>query len=257
MGEVEQWLGSGGAMVEERREKSCFKTHDVAVCMTNGYKKLYFFRKIFIAVFIISIIFVIANNVAIVEMRKEIEHIYHLYYPELVRFVERYIPDKGVAHDFVSDAFLRLWEEYEDETKKFDQTHVRAWLYKVIHNAVVNYLRDLKIQDKHHVLLAEAMLLAEPEDPAENDDSEAHIIKQVNDAIDQLPPQCRKIVRSISLEGKKYQEVADELGISINSVRTQILRGFKKLREILSSDPEIYRMFVGMVFRIIIRNRER
>ena len=40
------------------------------------------------------------------------------------------------------------------------------------------------------------------------------------------------------LEGKKYQEIAEELGITINTIRTQVSRGYKKLREILAEEMD-------------------
>ena len=186
-------------------------------------------------------------------MKEGIEHIFQLYYPELVRFVERHIPDKDMAHDFVSDAFLRLYEEYGEDFAGFNGENVRAWLYKVVRNAILNYLRDVKIRDRHHVLLAESMLLA---DVKEDEGTENYIIDRVNAAIDALPQQCRLVVRMSALEGRKYQEIADILGMSINSVRTYILRGFKKLREDLSSDPEISRILSCLFICVRRRNRE-
>ena len=120
-------------------------------------------------------------------------------------------------------------------------------------NAILNYLRDVKIRDRHHVLLAESMLLA---DVKEDEGTENYIIDRVNAAIDALPQQCRLVVRMSALEGRKYQEIADILGISINSVRTYILRGFKKLREDLSSDPEISRILSCLFICVRRRNRE-
>ena len=46
------------------------------------------------------------------------------------------------------------------------------------------------------------------------------------------------IIKLNVLEGKKYQEIAEELGITINTIRTQVSRGYKKLREILAEEMD-------------------
>ena len=53
-------------------------------------------------------------------------------------------------------------------------------------------------------------------------------------AIAELPEQCRRIFMMCCVEGKKYQEAADALNISVNTVRTQMGRAFKTLREKLA-----------------------
>ena len=46
------------------------------------------------------------------------------------------------------------------------------------------------------------------------------------------------IIKLNVIEGKKYLEISEELGISINTIRTQVSRGYKKLRDILSNERD-------------------
>ena len=82
--------------------------------------------------------------------------------------------------------------------------------------------------------MADAMIVAE--DVAENVDEE--IYDRVNQAVESLPEQCRLIIKLNVIEGKKYLEISEELGISINTIRTQVSRGYKKLRDILSNERD-------------------
>ena len=60
----------------------------------------------------------------------------------------------------------------------------------------------------------------------------------------------RLIIKLNVLEGKKYQEIAEELGITVNTIRTQVSRGYKKLRDILSGVVDS-----SVLFFIFLKNR--
>lgn len=73
--------------------------------------------------------------------------------------------------------------------------------------------------------------------------------EEIQKAINLLPEQCRLIFTLCCLENMKYQEVADKLGISINTVRTQMTRAFKSLRDTLSGKTFTSILFVMMSIR--------
>ena len=62
------------------------------------------------------------------------------------------------------------------------------------------------------------------------------LVHKINEAINSLPAQCQQIIRMSIMDGKKYTEISEELGISINTIKTQISRGYRKLRELLVAD---------------------
>ena len=155
------------------------------------------------------------------------EEIFRKYYPALLAFVERHVGDRDVAKDFVQDVFFKLYETGVDFTS---ETSLKSWLYTTSRNAALDYLRHLKVVDEHQVLMAESMIYAADVDEILNEE----LARKINVAINSLPAQCQQIVRMNIIEGRKYTEIAEELGISINTVKTQISRGYKKLREELA-----------------------
>lgn len=157
------------------------------------------------------------------------EDVFRRYYPHLLAFVERQVGDRDVAKDFVQDVFFKL---YESKLIFSSEPGLKSWLYKASRNAVLDYLRHLKVRDDHQLLMAEAMMYSGEIDESISEE----LVQKVNEAIFSLPPQCRQIVRMNIIDGKKYTEIAAELGISINTIKTQIFRGYKKLRESLSDD---------------------
>ena len=159
------------------------------------------------------------------------EIIFKKYYPKLLVFVNRQVGDQYVAQDIVQDIFFKLFESSRSLPDNFN---LKSWLYKVARNAALDYLRHLQVIDRHKFLMADAMIVAEDVD--ENVDEE--IYDRVNQAVESLPEQCRLIIKLNVIEGKKYLEISEELGISINTIRTQVSRGYKKLRDILSNERD-------------------
>ena len=94
--------------------------------------------------------------------------------------------------------------------------------------------------------MAEAMISISDID----EEIDEQVYAKVNLAIESLPEQCRLIIKLNVLEGKKYQEIAEELGITVNTIRTQVSRGYKKLRDILSGVVDS-----SVLFFIFLKNR--
>ena len=141
------------------------------------------------------------------------EIVFKKYYQPLVVFVVRHVGDEDVAKDIVQDIFFKLFESSR---------------------SLPDYLRHLQVEDKYKFLMAEAMINV----PDMDEEIDEQVYDKVNLAIESLPEQCRLIIKLNVLEGKKYQEIAEELGITINTIRTQVSRGYKKLREILAEEMD-------------------
>ncbi|MCB6971671.1 RNA polymerase sigma-70 factor [Butyricimonas synergistica] len=159
------------------------------------------------------------------------EIIFKKYYPKLLVFVNRHVGDQDVAQDIVQDIFFKLFESSRSLPDNFN---LKSWLYKVARNAALDYLRHLQVIDRHKFLMADAMIVAEDVDESVDEE----IYDRVNQAVESLPEQCRLIIKLNVIEGKKYLEISEELGISINTIRTQVSRGYKKLRDILSNERD-------------------
>ncbi|SFB77892.1 RNA polymerase sigma-70 factor, ECF subfamily [Parapedobacter composti] len=147
------------------------------------------------------------------------------YYKRLFVRAFMVLKNREVAEDVVQDLFLKLWQ-----SKGYDKAlQLDAYLYRAVQNACFDYIKRNKqlesvffesfIDD-----MAEAQHLLAQEDV---DDK----LKQLRNALDGLPEQCKKIFDLVYLQQKKYQEAADITGVSINTVKTQLKRGLIKIRE--------------------------
>ena len=139
--------------------------------------------------------------------------------------------DKGLAEELVSDCFIKLWENREKIDIRYS---VKKYLFIILHNTIIDHFRKKS-------------LLSEPieqdfEDPGnENFFDDQKQYARLYLAVKSLPDQCRKVLELTIYDALTYQEIADKLNISKNTVKTQIGRAYKHLRDML--DPTDFNFF--------------
>ncbi|MDP2889722.1 MAG: RNA polymerase sigma-70 factor [Bacteroidota bacterium] len=158
--------------------------------------------------------------------RKVFEVLFYEYYPHLTRYAEGFLFDKHACEDIVQNLFIHFWEK----TNQIDiQLSLKSYFYQSVKNRCLNHLRDINVQDKHKILYLEALL-------NEDDSSgwvDLEIIKKVQDAIAQLPPQMGELFKQKYMFGRKIHDIAEINQISENTVKTQLRRAKEKMRKIL------------------------
>ena len=148
-------------------------------------------------------------------------------------FAKEYVISEEDAENIVQDVFVELWEN-----KEMLNMHMNliAYLFTTIKNKCLNHLRHkLVVQDTASKLQEEytislRMNLDSLEVFDNNLFSDNDIEKIISRALDALPEKCRAIFIMSKIEGKKHNEIAQELNISINTVGSQIGIAYKKLR---------------------------
>ena len=136
------------------------------------------------------------------------EAVFHDYYPHLLRFAEGFVFDSEIAKDIVQNIFIFLWEN----TNRLQITSsLQTYLYVSVKNRCLNHLRDLKIEDKHHLLYIEASL---------NDDNlcqeNSELFHHIQQAIQELPPKMAEIFRLKYLDEKSIKDISSKLKKSIH-----------------------------------------
>ena len=159
---------------------------------------------------------------------KALEQLFQLYYVLLCYEARKYIPEKYIVEELVNDVFLRLWENRETLSIT---SSLRGYLIRSIHNACLSHLR------KNQVQIAELSddctgnsLLSIGESPLDYILSK-ELIEQIDNAIAELPPQYKRVFLLSRYEDKTYMEIADELNISVNTVKLYLKKALSKLRD--------------------------
>lgn len=155
------------------------------------------------------------------------EVLFHTYYAQLVRFAEGILFDPQQAEDTVQALFVYLWENPE---KANITTSAKAYLYRAVHNRCLNQIKSIRVLDKNLLLYQQALINSGQPDVALYPEKE----NRLRQALSQLPERMAKIFQMKYLEEKKLKDIADHMGISENTVKTQLLRAKEKLRKMLT-----------------------
>ena len=150
--------------------------------------------------------------------------IFNKYYPALCIFAGRLINDKNAAEDLVQDVFVKVWKsDVELENEKA----LQAYLYVSTKNTCFTYLKkstNLDFLDSNsNNLPAEKDVL--------NEILRQETYRLLEESINKLGEQSQKVVR-LTLSGYTNNEIAQELSISINTIKTLKLRAYKKIRNL-------------------------
>lgn len=152
--------------------------------------------------------------------------IFDLFNKRLLYMAKEIVPDPALAEDIVQDAFIKLW----DRRKNFnDIMSIKAFLYLCVKNSCRNEYKHAKVVDKY---LSRQQMPVE-EHIVVSKMIEAEVFNELHKAIEKLPNGCKDVIYLGYFAEMSNQEVADELNISINTVKTQKLRALRSLRTFL------------------------
>lgn len=164
------------------------------------------------------------------------EALFKLFYSKLCNYAVILVKDSNIAEEIVQETFIRIWEMHREINI---ERSLNSYLYRSVYNNCINFIKKSrsfrKLNEKarnailyHHQL---AVLNLNPDLPDQLLSEEYK--NKFEQALKELPEQCRLIFLMSREEGLSYLEIAGKLNISVNTVKTQMKRALKKLREIL------------------------
>lgn len=177
------------------------------------------------------------NNATTSADNVDLDVLFKEYYDRLVYFSLQLIKDKDQAEDIVQDAFIKYWNQRESVMP--DKTAIKNFLYSAVRNASLNIIRHNKVVEAYIGHLGNT----EPEEPPVIEAIiAAEAVAEINAALHSLPESHRTISIMGYFDGKKNQEIADELDMSVNTVKKQKQRALELMRVKLS--PEMFTAFI-------------
>lgn len=165
------------------------------------------------------------------DREKGLRMLFDQYYRQMVVYAHEQTGSLPVAEDIVQEFFIRLWEE--DYLEKASEESLKSYLFVSIRNSCYTQLHSKAAQiQKVQLTDVDIPLVAAEE-------MNSKIVERVNEAIARLPQQTAAVVDCILMQDMKYQETAERLGISINTVKTLLKKGMKQIREDLKDEREL------------------
>ena len=165
--------------------------------------------------------------------RGDVNALYDLhkrYFHAMCLFAFKSINDHQQVEDIVSDCFVRLWKNRRHIEIK---SSLESYLYRILRNSIIDYHRA-----KHKNTISLEQIPDIPDD-TEIINEQRYI--KLYAAILRLPEKRRRILELAIYESYTYQEIAEKLHITKNTVKTQMVRAYKFLKE--SLDPDDFFFF--------------
>jgi RNA polymerase sigma-70 factor (ECF subfamily) len=157
-----------------------------------------------------------------------------------------YLKDSDAANDIVQEVYISLYEKPQVLSKIQNLDH---YLRTAVRNRCYDYLRSLSLEDRSKRLYYEEWVDVDEIDEVERE----KLVKLIRYYISLLPPACKNVCELRFIKGYKVREIAKELDISESTVKTQLSRGIRTIREQVSSyalthpDNQIIQILLALV----------
>lgn len=157
--------------------------------------------------------------------KQALKELHDRYFHQMCLYAFKNIDNCGLAEELVADCFIKIWE---NRKKIVINTSVKHYIFLMVRNSIIDYYR------KKRILTDNLDEIPEPADEKFFDEQQQYA--RLYQALQKLPDQRRKILEMAVFENMTYQQIAEKLDISKNTVKTQMGRAYRFLKETL--DPK-------------------
>lgn len=158
----------------------------------------------------------------LLDKEKEFEEVFRTYFAELHRYAFKILSDSDTAEEAVQQVFLKLWEK---DPQQDIHTSVRSYLYRAVYNESLNLLK----REQHKVKYQVHQQYARRNDSF-SQQNDGELRQQLHEALSQLPEKSRMVFEMSRFQELKYQEIADELTLSLKTVEGHMTKALRHLR---------------------------
>lgn len=146
-------------------------------------------------------------------------------YQRLCRYAFTFMKDKDEAEEIAQNVFVTMWEK---RTSLAIETSIDSYLFRAVRNASLNKIKHQKVRQDYS---AEQVASSNSVEPSTHLTLKNELQKQINEAIESLPEQCRIIFKLSRFEELKYAEIAEHMNLSIKTVENQMGKALRIMRE--------------------------
>jgi RNA polymerase sigma-70 factor (ECF subfamily) len=176
---------------------------------------------------------------------KQFEGLFSEHHRFLCMIAFSYVNDSALAEDIVQDFFINFWERRNTIQLKGS---FRAYASRAVKYSSIDYFRKKESINQHKVELLEGSEYHNPEEEFEEarvkEKKYLHILK----LIEKLPPDRRKIFILHAMEQLSYRQIAERQEVSVNTVKTQLLRAYTYIRK----ESMLISIFICLLISVLI-----
>ncbi|WP_303919005.1 RNA polymerase sigma factor [Draconibacterium sediminis] len=170
-----------------------------------------------------------------------INDLYAEYSPRLYRFAMAYLKSESEVLDIVQEVFVNVWMN-RNKLKK--DSNLDAYLFTVAKNTIVSVFRK-KLSEKDYLEHLKNKSITNSID-TESQFNYNQLSDKLNDLIEQLPPQRKKIYQLSKEQGLANKTIATELGISIKTVEDHLSKASKFIKKNLTEYGFLALLFIDL-----------
>ncbi len=142
------------------------------------------------------------------------------YSEQLYLYALGFVGDRAEAEDIVQDTFIYLWV---NRAKISHSGSLYAYLSRSVKNSCIDRKLHAEVERRY-----QREMMASGEESSEDSENFEELYERLQ--IDSLPPKCKEIFILGCIEGLSYKDVAEQLGVSVNTVKTQVKVAYKKIK---------------------------
>ena len=173
------------------------------------------------------------------------DRIYELYSHKLYSFVFRILKNESEAADIVQEVFVKIWESRD---KLGDYKLLNSYIFTIAYNFSISLIRKRISSNKYlERLKNSSVIVTAPASISEIEFNELNV--QVERLISQLPERQKQVYLLHRENGLTYSEIADQMGISKNTVENHMVKALKYLRENMDKSQLINLLFITLFLR--------
>ena len=165
--------------------------------------------------------------------------IFNMFCPRAYTFTLKLLRDEVISADITQEAFLYMWEK----AYRFpDMMSFKSYLYSCLKNKTLNYIRDHKVERNMEELkdvfvddiLVDHLIIEH--------ELKARILEEINKLSD-----VKRDIMLLRMEGYSYDEISEELSLSINTVKTHKKQAYKDLKLHLSDYNQCLLVLISLL----------
>lgn len=162
------------------------------------------------------------------------------YAEQLFHYALGFVKHREEAEDIVQEVFIYLWT---NRAKIAYTGSVYAYLCRAVKNSCIDYKLHEKVEERYR----QEMMMTGVDEADENDNFE-ELYARLQSIMETLPPKCKEIFILGCVESMSYKEIAEQLNISVNTVKTQMKTAYKKIKDEFSDKDKRFMMILLVAF---------
>lgn len=151
---------------------------------------------------------------------------------KLFRYAKRLLQNHEEAEDLLQEVMMRLWVNREELSRK---SSIEAFAMAVTKNLCIDRFRSKQFQASNMGIDAAELDMSDMGISPHKRAEQLEAVEMVMKVMDMLPINLKQVVQLRDIEGLSYQEIAEIMSMNINTLKVNLSRARKKIRELLST----------------------